>query len=78
MQLIPITTLRKQIYAITDRGIKTGVPAKFNKDGHVLTISVEKKKSKLANLKKHNTIVGDPKELIDLKVWEWHEQENLK
>ena len=77
MQLIPITTLRKQIYAIADRVIKTGVPAKFNKDGHVLTISVEKKKSKLANLKKRSIFKGDPEELIHLKVWEWHEPDNL-
>jgi hypothetical protein len=33
--------------------------------------------SKLAKLKKRHLINGDPEELVDLKVWEWNEQQNL-
>lgn len=34
-------------------------------------------KSKLDKLRPHNTIIGDPDELIDLKVYEWNEEKNL-
>ena len=34
--------------------------------------------SKLSKLKPHNNaIIGDPEELVDLKVWEWDEEKNL-
>ena len=33
--------------------------------------------SKLAKLKKRHLINGDPDELVNLKVWEWKEQQNL-
>jgi hypothetical protein len=33
--------------------------------------------SKLANLTRRKLIVGDPDELVDLKVWEWNEPRNL-
>ena len=77
MSNLTITTLRKKIYTVVDKVIKTGVPATFIKDGHVLKISMEKKPDKLANLRKHDAIVGDPEELINLKLWEWNEPKNL-
>lgn len=77
-QLPTITSLRKKIYPIVDQVIKTGVPATFTKDDYILEIRVKKKQSKLANLKTRNAIIGDPDELVNLRVWEWHEQENLK
>ncbi len=33
--------------------------------------------SKLTNLPRRKLIVGDPDELVDLKVWEWNEPCNL-
>lgn len=77
MSLLTVTHLRKKIYSVADRVIKTGVPAQFTKDGHVLTISVSKTPNKLDNLKKHHAIVGDPMELVDIKLWEWNEPKNL-
>jgi hypothetical protein len=37
----------------------------------------EKPISKLANLKRRKLINGDPDDLVDIKVWEWNEQQNL-
>lgn len=34
-------------------------------------------KVKLSHLKRRNTIKGDPEELVEMQVWEWHEPENL-
>ena len=34
-------------------------------------------KNKLDKLRPHNTIIGDPDELIDLKIYEWNEEKNL-
>ncbi len=34
-------------------------------------------RNKLDRLRPHNTIIGDPDELIDLKVYEWNEEKNL-
>lgn len=77
MSKLTVTSLRQNIYTIVDKVIKTGVPVKFMKDGHVLQISMEKKLDKLANLRKRDAIVGDPEELIHLKLWEWNEPKNL-
>ncbi len=77
MSIPTITSLRQKIYTVVDKVIKTGVPATFTKDGHVLKISMEKRPNKLANLRKHDAIVGDPEELVNLKVWEWNESKNL-
>ncbi len=37
----------------------------------VMRTQPESPLSKLANLKPHWLIVGDPDELVDIKVWEW-------
>ena len=44
-----------------------------------MTVKLEKKSSlsKLSNLKRHKLINGDPDELVNFKVWEWKEQQNL-
>ena len=77
MSTLTITALRKKIYTVVDKVIKTGVPATFIKDGQVLKISMKKKPDKLANLKKRKIFNDDPESLINLKLWEWHEPKNL-
>ena len=77
MILPTVTDLRKHIYPVVDQVIKTGVPAKFTKDGYVLKIAMEQKPNKLANLKKRDIFKDDPEKLIYLKLWEWHEPKNL-
>ncbi len=74
---ISLTALRNNIFKIVDEVIKTGNPVELERKGHRLKIVMEAKKSKLENLKSHDCIVGNPDELIDLKVAEWYEPEKL-
>ena len=77
MRPISLTALRSNLFKIVDKVIETGNPVELERKGHRLKIVIEGKKSKLENLKPHNCIVGNPDELIDLKVAEWHEIEKL-
>lgn len=71
-----LTALRQQLFNIVDQVITTGIPTEIKRNGHIVKIVLADKKSKLSNLKKHECIVGDPDELIDLSLQEWNE-ENL-
>jgi hypothetical protein len=77
MRPISLTALRSNLFKIVDQVIETGNPVELERNGHRLKIVLEAKKSKLENLKPHDCIVGNPDELIDLKVAEWHETEKL-
>ncbi len=77
MAPMSLTALRNQLFKVVDEVIKTGIPAEIERKGHRLKIVTEEKKSKLDNLKPHDCIVGDPDELVDLKVAEWSEASNL-
>jgi hypothetical protein len=77
MRPISLTALRSNLFKIVDQVIETGNAVELERNGHRLKIVLEAKKSKLENLKPHDCIVGNPDELIDLKVAEWHETEKL-
>ena len=77
MRPISLTALRSNLFKIVDKVIETGNPVELERKGHRLKIVIEGKKSKLENLKPHDCIVGNPDELIDLKVAEWHEARKL-
>ena len=77
MKPISLTALRNNIFKIVDGIIKSGNPVEIERNGHRLKIVLEKQKSKLENLIQHDCIVGDPDELIDLQVGEWHETNKL-
>lgn len=77
MDPMSITALRNKIFKVVDQVIKTGIPAVIERKNHRLKIVLEEKKSKLDNLKPHDCIVGDPKDLVKLKVAEWDETHNL-
>ncbi len=77
MAPMSLTSLRNQIFKVADEVIRTGIPVQIDRKGHRLKLVIEKKKSKLGNLKKHNCIVGNPDELIDLKVTKWQGEKIL-
>jgi hypothetical protein len=77
MTPISLTALRSQLFKIVDRVIETGMPVKIERKGHRLKIVLDEKKSKLNNLKRRNCIVGDPDELIDLKVGQRTYNDNI-
>lgn len=73
-----LTALRKRLYEVVDRVLATGLPAVVERRGRrVLIVADEKRSTRLGRLKRRSGIVGDPDDLVDLKVWEWHERDNL-
>ncbi len=76
-KLMSITALRQQLFKVVDQVIATGVPVEIERRGYRVKIVLDEKKSKLANLKTHDCIVGDPDDLLSLDMAEWNETENL-
>jgi len=77
MRPITLTALRNNLFKIVDQVIRTGNPVLLERKGQKLKIILEEKKSKLDNLKSHNCITGDPDDLVQVKVGEWHETKHL-
>ncbi len=72
-----LTALRQQLFSVVDQVIATGIPVEIKRNGHIIKIVLDDKKSKLANLVEHDCIVGDPEELVDLSVQEWDAKNNI-
>lgn len=77
MAPMSLTALRNKLFKVVDEIIKTGIPAEIERNGYKLLIVLEEKKNKLDNLKPHDCIVGNPDDLVNLKVTEWGETNNL-
>jgi hypothetical protein len=77
MAPMSLTKLRSQLFKVVDELIRTGIPVEIERKGHKLKIVLDKKKSKLENLKTHDCIVGDPNDLVHVKVAEWRDNNNL-
>lgn len=75
--VLTITGLRKQLFKVVDSVVETGIPVEIERNGHIVKIVLEEKKSKLSNLKKHACIVGDPESLIDIDPSIWEEVDKL-
>ena len=74
-----LTTLRKELYQVVDRVLKTGVPVEIIRNGKTaLIVPGEGQTSKLSRLKRRKGIIGDPDALVDLKVGTWDESDHLK
>ena len=72
------TKLRQNLYRILDEILDSGIPVKINRKGEILKIVPEKKKSKLERLEEHNTIIGNPEDIITLNFADqWNEKDNL-
>ena len=70
MRPISMTALRSNLFKIVDEIIETGNPVVLERKGYRLKIVIE---GKLDNLKSHDCIIGNPDDLIDLKLSEWNE-----
>lgn len=77
MAHMSLTALRNKLFKVVDGIIKTGIPVEIERNNHKLLIVLKEKKSKLDNLKLHDCIIGDPDDLVNLKVTEWGEVNNL-
>ena len=77
MKSMSLTALRNNLFKVVDQVIKTGNTQLIERKGHRLKIVLEGKKSKLDNLKPHDCIVGNPDDLVQIKVSEWRETDKL-
>jgi hypothetical protein len=78
MEPLSLTALRKRLFEVVDRVLDTGVPAVVERRGRrVLIVAEDRTGSRLARLRRRQGIVGDPDDLVDLKVAEWREDQNL-
>ncbi len=77
MHAISLTSLRTQLFKMVNQVIETGIPGEIARNGHRLKIVLDETQGKLKNLKPHQSIVGDPEELVKLKVDEWQETKDL-
>lgn len=74
---VTLTELKQNLDKLLAGVVETGEPLEIECDGHRLKIVMDERPGNLAYLRPHRSIVGDPDELVDLKVWEWREDENL-
>lgn len=77
MPPISVTALRQNLFKIIDQVIETGVSVEIERHGKKVLLTPLTPVSKLANLKRRDVIVGDPEDLADLQVGEWHEPDHL-
>ena len=61
---VTASVLRKNIYRLLDEVLETGRPLAVQRKKGTLKVVAEKPPTKLARLKKHNCIQGDPEDLV--------------
>jgi antitoxin (DNA-binding transcriptional repressor) of toxin-antitoxin stability system len=72
MEKVGITEFRKNLYQLADAVLKSGEPLEISRNGKSLLLSpVKKTSSKLSRLRPHKAIIGNPDDLVDIKVYEW-------
>lgn len=79
MKKLTLTTLRQQIFQIADEVLVTGIPVSIERNGRVLLLSsaTSAQPSKRLRLKRRKLINGDAESLVNEKVGEWREPQNL-
>lgn len=63
---ISASVLRQNIYKTLDRILETGIPVEIERKSRRLRIVPIEKKSKLSNLKRRNSINGDPESIVHI------------
>ena len=76
MQTVTLTALRQNIFQLADQVLETVEPVMIERNGRHLLLVPERPKLDLSKLPRRNAIIGDPEDLVDIKVWdeaEWGE-----
>ncbi len=73
MDAISATKLRQNLYSILDAVIDTGIPVEIERKGRRLKIVPDKPVPKWDRLVKHDTVNGDPDDLIHI---DWSDEWN--
>lgn len=76
---VTATQLRQDIFKLLDQVLETGEPLEIRRGGRILRVVPDEPVSKLARLKSRADImVGDPEELVEIDVHEWHPERVLE
>ena len=72
--MIKPSHLREDIYNLLDKVIETGMPLEIKRKGKILKVMLDRKASKLSNLKKRDVMEAKPNYYIHLdwsKKWKY-------
>lgn len=72
MSPMSVTALRQNLFKVVDQVLATGVTVEIEHHGKKLLLIPAEPVSKLANLKRRHVIIGDPEDLVNLPIGEWH------
>jgi antitoxin (DNA-binding transcriptional repressor) of toxin-antitoxin stability system len=64
--IMTASKLRQNIYNVLDRALETGIPVEIQRKGKILRIVPTLGRNKLANLKKHDVLKGDPQGFVHM------------
>jgi hypothetical protein len=78
MEKLTLTALRRRLFEVADRVLKTGVPVAIRRRGKTLLLTPPIATPKLARLKRRKLVRGAPEALVDAKAGTWREIENLR
>jgi len=60
------TKLKQNLFQVLDAVLSNGRPVEIERKGHILKIVPDVPTSKLKNLEPHDTIVGDPENIVSI------------
>ena len=72
--MIKPSQFREDIYNLLDQVIETGVPLEIKRKGKVLKVMLDKKASKLSNLKRRAVMTASPSYYVHVdwsKKWQY-------
>jgi len=72
--MIKASKLRENIYNLLDQVIETGTPLEIKRKGRTLKVILDRKTSKLANLKKRDVMSAPPESYVHVdwsKKWKY-------
>ena len=70
--MVTASQLRQDVYNLLDKVLESGTPLEIRRKGRVLRIVPDKPaQSPLGGLKSHDTVIGDPDDLVHL---DWSDQ----
>jgi len=77
MTNLTVTALRQNLFKILDSVALHGKEQKLVRRGRKIKIVLDQKIDKFENLVPHNSIIGDPEDLVNIKLYTWNEPKNL-
>ena len=77
MKKYSVSSARQNLFGIMNEVLNKGIVVEIEKRGQSALLMKAEKVSKSERLRGKDWIIGDPDELVNLKVGEWTELKNL-